>query len=91
MEPTQAIMEESKHSGKSQQPRKRKKQYYNRIRHQMEFYFGDANLSKDRFLNKLLAVNPCKIQHTKFFWCSFLPNQYRLIYIELQMFRWMCL
>lgn len=41
-------------------PRKRKKQYYNRIRHQMEFYFGDANLSKDRFLNKLLAVNPCK-------------------------------
>lgn len=44
--------------------RKRKKQYYNRIRHQMEFYFGDANLSKDRFLNKLLTVNPCKrVEH----------------------------
>lgn len=40
--------------------RKRKKQYYNTIRKQMEFYFGDANLSKDRFLNKLIATDPCK-------------------------------
>lgn len=60
MEAIQSDMELSRQSGKSQQPRKRKKQYYNRIRHQMEFYFGDANLSKDRFINKLLAVNPCK-------------------------------
>lgn len=53
-------------------PRKRKKQYYNRIRHQMEFYFGDANLSKDRFLNKLLAVNPCKNMKIFFFHYSWI-------------------
>lgn len=40
--------------------RKRKKQFYNAIRNQMEFYFGDANLSKDRFLKKLIAEDPCK-------------------------------
>lgn len=41
--------------------RKRKKQYYKTIRQQMEFYFGDANLSKDRFLNKMIAADPCKL------------------------------
>lgn len=51
---------DDKQSIKVQNPRKRKKQYYNRIRQQLEFYFGDANLSKDRFLNKLLVKNPCK-------------------------------
>lgn len=40
-------------------PRKRKKQIYNLIRLQMEFYFSDANLSKDRFLKKLIAEDPC--------------------------------
>lgn len=40
--------------------RKRKKQFFNKIRKQMEFYFGDANLSKDRFLKKLLGENDCK-------------------------------
>lgn len=40
--------------------RKRKKQIYNAIRQQMEFYFGDANLSKDRFLKKLIADDPGK-------------------------------
>lgn len=39
--------------------RKRKKQFYNAIRNQMEFYFSDANLSKDRFLKKLIADDPC--------------------------------
>lgn len=51
---------ETNATGKGQQHRKRKKQYFNAIRQQMEFYFGDANLSKDRFLNKLLATDPCK-------------------------------
>lgn len=49
----------NKQSGKVQHVRKRKKQYYKRIRQQMEFYFGDSNLSKDRYLNKLIATNPC--------------------------------
>lgn len=61
MEPNQSDLGANKQSAKAQHIRKRKKQYYNRIRQQMEFYFGDANLSKDRFLNKLLAVNSCKI------------------------------
>lgn len=42
--------------------RKRKKQYYKTIRQQMEFYFGDANLSKDRFLTKMIAADPCKLK-----------------------------
>lgn len=40
--------------------RKRKKHFYNAIRQQMEFYFGDANLSKDRFLKRLIDQDPCK-------------------------------
>lgn len=37
--------------------RKRKKHIYNSIRETMEFYFSDANLSKDRFLMKLINEN----------------------------------
>lgn len=40
--------------------RHRKKQLYNSILQQMEFYFGDSNLSKDRFLSQLMAKDPCK-------------------------------
>lgn len=39
--------------------RKRIKHYYNAIRAQMEFYFGDANLTKDRFLKQLIDKDPC--------------------------------
>ncbi|XP_023298021.2 la-related protein 7 [Lucilia cuprina] len=38
--------------------RKRKRHYYNAIRAQMEFYFGDANLTKDRFLKQQLDKDP---------------------------------
>lgn len=38
--------------------RKRKKQKINEIRQQMEFYFSDSNLSKDRFLNQLISNDP---------------------------------
>lgn len=41
--------------------RKRKKAKINEIRQQMEFYFSDANLSKDRFLNQLVANDPSKL------------------------------
>lgn len=58
MEPTKPDTDTNKQSGKAQHVRKRKKQYYKRIRQQMEFYFGDSNLSKDGYLNKLIAVNP---------------------------------
>lgn len=47
----------------SKHHRKRKKQYYNAIRNQMEFYFGDANLSRDRFLKKLITEDPCKYEY----------------------------
>ncbi|CAD7093975.1 unnamed protein product [Hermetia illucens] len=42
----------------SKKARQRKKSYFNAIRKQMEFYFGDANLSKDRFLRKLIEEDP---------------------------------
>ncbi|KAH8274225.1 hypothetical protein KR018_009076, partial [Drosophila ironensis] len=38
--------------------RKRKRHLYNSIRAQMEFYFGDANLSKDRFLSRYVNQDP---------------------------------
>lgn len=42
-------------------PRLRKKALHAAILKQMEFYFSDANLSKDRFLSNLLKEDPCKI------------------------------
>lgn len=38
--------------------RHRKKQLYENILKQMEFYFSDANLTKDRFLGDLVKTNP---------------------------------
>lgn len=40
--------------------RHRKKQLYNSILQQMEFYFSDSNLAKDRFLTQLISMDPCK-------------------------------
>lgn len=40
--------------------RHRKKQLYNSILLQMEFYFSTSNLSKDRYLSQLIAEDPCK-------------------------------
>lgn len=40
--------------------RHRKKQLYNSILQQMEFYFSDSNLTKDRFLSQLIQTDPCK-------------------------------
>lgn len=41
--------------------RHRKKQLYNSILQQMEFYFSDSNLTKDRFLTQLTKEDPCKL------------------------------
>ena len=42
------------HSKKKQSHRRRLKQLCTQIRQQIEFYFSDANLHKDRFLKKLI-------------------------------------
>lgn len=38
--------------------KKNKKVIYENVRKQLEFYFSDAALSKDRFLNKLIEADP---------------------------------
>lgn len=42
--------------------RQRNKQRRNAIRQQLEFYFSDSNLSKDRYLSQLIKNSPdaCK-------------------------------
>lgn len=42
--------------------RQRKKLKFNLIRKQMEFYFGDANLARDRYVMQLIKDSPdsCK-------------------------------
>lgn len=47
------------HTGGQKSHRKRKRHHFNAIRAQMEFYFGDANLSKDRYLKQLMDKDPC--------------------------------
>lgn len=50
--------------------RHRKKQLYTSILKQMEFYFSDSNLNKDRFLSQLIeqdnrkSINPLKHSQT---------------------------
>lgn len=56
MQVDEQIMDEEN----SKKIRRRKKQLYRSILQQMEFYFSDANLKKDRFLGRLTAQNPCK-------------------------------
>lgn len=43
----------------NRKPRQRKKELHSQILKQMEFYFSDANLSKDRFLGSLVKEDPC--------------------------------
>lgn len=52
-------------------PRLRKKALNAFILKQMEFYFSDANLSKDRFLGSLIKSDPCKCQHKTLYWIIF--------------------
>ncbi|XP_069680671.1 la-related protein 7 [Periplaneta americana] len=57
-----AIVEDDQIEVESEVPhkivRQRKKQLYDTIRKQMEFYFSDANITKDRFLGKLIMEDP---------------------------------
>lgn len=52
--------EVSDEKDKKSAARHRKKKFYNEIRQQIEFYFGDANLSKDRFTRELIEKDPCE-------------------------------
>lgn len=58
-ENTDVVDQDTKHEN---HPRKRirhrKKQLYENIMKQMEFYFSDANLSKDRYLGDLVKNDP---------------------------------
>lgn len=54
------IKRNNKSSVSSGKPRLRKKALHASILKQMEFYFSDANLNKDRFLSELLKENSCK-------------------------------
>lgn len=53
-------MAEDKINSNARKARHRKKQKYNAIRKQMEFYFGDSNLTKNRFIKQLIDQDPCK-------------------------------
>lgn len=56
---TSVVVEEVKQENSPRKRiRHRKKQLYENILKQMEFYFSDANLSKDRFLGDLVKRNP---------------------------------
>jgi hypothetical protein len=60
-EDNHAVVEDGQGDGVS--PKKvcyRKRQLYKTIRKQMEFYFSDANVTKDRFLGNLIIEDPRK-------------------------------
>lgn len=59
-EPQLDPIKRPRRSNRSNQPRTRKKLLYASIRKLMEFYFSDANLSKDRYLATLIQENPCE-------------------------------
>lgn len=48
------------HHGSNKKIRIQKKQFYIKLANQMEFYFSPSNLSKDRFLSKMLTEDSCK-------------------------------
>lgn len=60
---TSANSEEQQHK----KGRHRKKQLYNSIVQQMEFYFSESNLAKDRFMSQLLQNDKC----TNFYYLTF--------------------
>lgn len=53
-------VEELKPDIPRKKPRKRHRELHASILKQMEFYFSDANLSKDRFLGRLISQSPCE-------------------------------
>lgn len=44
----------------TKKPFRGSKQIYTKIMDQLEFYFSPSNLTKDRFMAKLIQEDPCK-------------------------------
>lgn len=60
-QPKLNVVKRNKSSVLCGKPRLRKKALHDAILKQMEFYFSDANLSKDRYLSERLEKNSCNI------------------------------
>lgn len=67
--------------------RQRNKQRRNAIRQQLEFYFSDSNLAKDRFLSQLIKKSPdsCKLK-TFFYHDDFMIFRWFFIDVEIAEF-----
>lgn len=55
-----AQIEGEKHEGVCKKLWHGKKQIYEKLQSQMEFYFSNSNLAKDRFMSKLTQEDQCK-------------------------------
>lgn len=69
-EPIIDAIKRNKSSTSRNKPRLRKKALHASILKLMEFYFSDANLSKDRYLVGLLKNDPCKYTFFSIFFNS---------------------
>ena len=59
--PKVTSIEKQKRSSSSKKPRSSgTKQVYSKVMGQIEFYFSPSNLTKDRFMAKLIQEDSCK-------------------------------
>jgi hypothetical protein len=59
-EPESVAEDSEKQHERASKRQKGKKKIYENILSQIEFYFSPSNLSKDRFISKLISEDPCK-------------------------------
>ena len=58
--PKVATNENQKKSSSSKKPIRGTKQIYSKVQGQIEFYFSPSNLTKDRFMAKLIQEDSCE-------------------------------